>query len=38
MEIDPAYCDVIVQRGEAFAGRKADRTGVDGGAGEKAPP
>jgi DNA modification methylase len=26
MEIDPAYCDVIVQRWEAFSGLKAERT------------
>ncbi len=26
MEIDPAYCDVIVLRWEQFAGRKAERT------------
>jgi DNA modification methylase len=25
MELDPLYCDVIVQRWEQFAGRKADR-------------
>jgi DNA modification methylase len=25
MELDPAYCDVIVQRWEAFTGRKAER-------------
>jgi len=25
MEIDPAYCDVIVQRWEQFSGRKAER-------------
>ncbi len=25
MEIDPAYCDVIVQRFEQFTGRKAER-------------
>ncbi len=25
MEIDPAYCDVIVQRWEAFTGKKAER-------------
>jgi DNA modification methylase len=25
MELDPLYCDVIVQRWEAFTGRKADR-------------
>ncbi|GMV72809.1 MAG: hypothetical protein AMXMBFR77_26460 [Phycisphaerales bacterium] len=27
MEIDPAYCDVIVQRWEAFSGKKATRGG-----------
>ncbi len=26
MEIDPAYCDVIVQRWEQFTGKKAERT------------
>jgi len=26
MEIDPLYCDVIVERWESFTGRKADRT------------
>ena len=25
MEIDPGYCDVIVQRWEEFSGRKAER-------------
>ena len=25
MEIDPAYCDVIVERWEKFAGRNAER-------------
>ena len=25
MEIDPAYCDVIVQRWEGFTGKKAQR-------------
>ena len=25
MELDAAYCDVIVQRFEQFAGRKAER-------------
>ena len=25
MEIDPLYCDVIVQRWEQFTGRKAER-------------
>lgn len=28
MEIDPAYCDVIVQRWEEFTGRKAKRVGA----------
>jgi DNA modification methylase len=26
MEIDPLYCDVIVQRWENFTGRNAERT------------
>ncbi len=26
MELDPLYCDVIIQRWEKFAGRKAERT------------
>ena len=25
MELDPAYCDVIVERWEKFTGRKAER-------------
>jgi DNA modification methylase len=25
MEIDPAYCDVIVERWQKFTGRKAER-------------
>lgn len=25
MELDPLYCDVIVQRYEQFAGKKAER-------------
>jgi DNA modification methylase len=25
MELDPLYCDVIVQRYEQFSGRKAER-------------
>jgi hypothetical protein len=25
MELDPLYCDVIVQRFETFAGKKAER-------------
>ena len=29
MEIDPAYCDVIVQRWEEFTGRKAERMTAD---------
>jgi len=40
MEIDPAYCDVIVQRWEQFAGRKAERiagVAADAVAEEKAP-
>ena len=28
MELDPLYCDVIVQRWEKFTGRKADRQGA----------
>ncbi len=28
MEIDPAYCDVIVQRYEQFTGKKAERIGA----------
>ena len=27
MELDPLYCDVIVQRWEKFTGRKAERKG-----------
>jgi len=27
MELDPLYCDVIVQRWEKFTGRKAERLG-----------
>jgi DNA modification methylase len=27
MEIDPAYCDVIVKRWEAFTGKKAEVAG-----------
>jgi DNA modification methylase len=30
MEIDPAYCDVIVQRWEQFTGRKAERVAAVG--------
>ncbi|MCL4743280.1 MAG: ParB N-terminal domain-containing protein [Phycisphaerales bacterium] len=36
MEIDPAYCDVIMQRWEQFTGRKAERF-TDALAGETAP-
>lgn len=40
MELDPAYCDVIVQRWKKFTGRKAERVPRDGSvnveAGEKA--
>jgi len=36
MEIDPAYCDVIVQRWEQFTGRRAERN-TDAVAGETAP-
>jgi hypothetical protein len=25
MEVDPAYCDVVVERWEAFTGNKAQR-------------
>jgi len=28
MELDPLYCDVIIQRWEKFTGRKAERVGV----------
>jgi hypothetical protein len=28
MELDPLYADVIVQRWEAFTGRKAERKAV----------
>ena len=37
MEIDPAYCDVIVQRWEEFAGGKAERIPASPDADEKAP-
>jgi len=36
MELDPLYCDVIVQRWEGFTGQKATRTELPG-AEEKAP-
>ena len=37
MEIDPAYCDVIVQRWEEFTGKKAERHAANADAGETAP-
>ncbi len=37
MEIDPAYCDVIVQRWEEFTGKKAERIAVNADTGETAP-
>jgi len=37
MEIDPAYCDVIVQRWEEFTGKKAERIASNADAGETAP-
>ncbi len=37
MEIDPAYCDVIIQRWEEFTGRKAERIASNADAGETAP-
>jgi DNA modification methylase len=37
MELDPLYCDVIVQRWEKFTGRKAERLGANRAAEEKAP-
>ncbi len=37
MEIDPAYCDVIVQRWEAFTGKKAERVPANADAAETAP-
>ncbi len=36
MELDPLYCDVIVQRWEAFAGKKAQRIASNAHAEEKA--
>jgi DNA modification methylase len=36
MELDEAYCDVIVERWEKFTGRKATRTNVLEAAGDKA--
>jgi len=29
MELDPLYCDVIVQRWEGFAGKKAERQAAE---------
>ena len=37
MELDPLYCDVIVQRWEAFTGKKAERVPAKAVAEEKAP-
>ncbi len=37
MELDQAYCDVIVERWEKFTGRKAERLAANGVAEEKAP-
>jgi DNA modification methylase len=37
MELDPLYCDVIVQRWEAFTGKKAERRRLESAAEEKAP-
>jgi DNA modification methylase len=37
MELDPLYCDVIVQRWEKFTGRKAERLPANSVAEEKAP-
>jgi len=37
MEIDPAYCDVIVQRWEEFTGKKAERIASNADTGETAP-
>src|SRR5690606_34608460 len=36
MELDPAYCDVIVQRWEGFTGKKAERIAGNARAEEKA--
>jgi len=33
MELDPPYCDVIVQRYEQFTGKKAERQAVTNAAG-----
>ncbi len=37
MELDPLYCDVIVKRWEAFAGRKAERPGAASASGAALP-
>jgi len=37
MELDTLYCDVIVQRWEAFTGKQAERLGSNAVAEEKAP-
>ncbi len=37
MELDPLYCDVIVQRWEAFTGKKAERVPANAVAEENAP-
>ena len=37
MEIDPAYCDVIVQRWEGFTGKKAERLSAHADAAETPP-
>lgn len=37
MELDPLYCDVIVQRWEQFTGKKAERVPASAVAEEKAP-
>ena len=36
MEIDPLYCDVIVQRWEKFTGKKAERITANT-SGERTP-
>ena len=38
MEIDPAYCDVIVQRYEQFTGKKAELLAARSGGGEDDEP
>ncbi len=37
MELDPLYCDVIVQRFEKFTGKKAKRVAADGATGTDMP-